>query len=60
MGHNHSYEPVSTKEDADESVYDKSVITACEKLVLPEDLTVDLQPFKSAETRVMGYKLKKN
>ena len=59
MGQNHSYKPVSTKEADDKSVYDKSVITAYEKLVLPEDLTVDLQPFKSTQTRAMGYKLKK-
>ena len=45
MGQNHSYEPVS---------HNEAVPSTYEKLVLPEDLTVDLQQFKS--TRLCHFK----
>ena len=53
MGQNHSYEPVS---------HNEAVPSTYEKLVLPEDLTVDLQQFKSTRTchfknrDITGYK----
>ena len=53
MGQNHSYEAVS---------HNEAVPSTYEKLVLPEDLTVDLQPFKitrlchSKNRDITGYK----